>query len=98
MAPQSAQPKIKQRLQSIWNAPNRATADLLLGDFIATYEPVYPSAVACLLDDLEADLAFLRCPALHHRRIRTTSLIERAFAEQRRRTRTIPRFGNDAVV
>jgi transposase-like protein len=95
MAPQSAQPKIKQRLQSIWNAPNRATADLLLGDFIATYEMVYPSAVACLLDD---SLAFLRCPTLHHRRIRTTSLIERAFAEQRRRTRTIPRFGNDAVV
>jgi putative transposase len=93
--PQSAQPEIKQRLQSIWNAPNRATADILLGDFITTYEPVYPSAVACLLDDLEASLAFLRCPALHHKRIRTTNLIERAFAEQRRRTKTIPRFWNE---
>ena len=93
--PQSAQPEIKQRLQSIWNAPNRATADILLGDFLATYEPVYPSAVACLLDDLEASLAFLRCPALHHKRIRTTNLIERAFAEQRRRTKTIPRFWNE---
>lgn len=90
--PLSAQPEIKQRLQAIWNAPNRATADLLVQDFIATYEPVYPSAVACLLDDLEASLAFLRCPPLHHRRIRTTNLIERAFAEQRRRTKTIPRF------
>jgi len=72
--PPSAQLEIKQRLQAIWNAPNRATADLLLQDFIATYEPVYPSAVACLLDDLEASLAFLRCPPLHHRRIRTTNL------------------------
>ncbi len=90
--PLSAQPEIKQRLQAIWNAPNRATADLLVQDFITTYEPVYPSAVACLLDDLEASLAFLRCPPLHHRRIRTTNLIERAFAEQRRRTKTIPRF------
>ena len=37
-------------------------------------------------------MAFLRCPPLHHRRICTTNLIERAFAEQRRRTKTIPRF------
>jgi len=45
-----------------------------------------------VLDDLEASLAFLRCPITHHRRIRTTNLIERAFAEQRRRTKVIPRF------
>jgi transposase-like protein len=68
---------------------------MLVQDFIATYEPLYPSAVACLLDDLEASLAFLRCPPLHHRRIRTTNLIERAFAEQRRRTKTIPRFWDE---
>jgi len=90
--PQAAQAEIHQRLQAIWNAPNRATADLLVETFIETYEQDYPSAVACLLDDLEACLAFLRCPPLHHRSIRTTNLIERAFAEQRRRTKTIPRF------
>jgi transposase-like protein len=83
---------VKQRLQAIWNAPNRPTVDLLLKDFLDTYQQLYPSAVTCLLDDLEACLAFLRCPPLHHRRIRTTNLIERAFAEQRRRTKTIPRF------
>jgi transposase-like protein len=93
--PLSVQPEMKQRLRAIWNAPNRAIADILLQDFIATYEQPYPSAVTCLLDDLEACLAFLRCPALHHRRIRTTNLIERAFAEQRRRTKTIPRFWDE---
>jgi len=90
--PRSAQPEMKQRLQAIWNAPNRATANVLLEDFIDTYEQRYPSAITCLLDDLEACLAFLRCPIIHHRRIRTTNLIERAFAEQRRRTKVIPRF------
>lgn len=90
--PQSAQPEMKQRLQAIWNAPNRETANVLLKDFIETYEQRYPSAITCLLDDLEASLAFLRCPITHHRRIRTTNLIERAFAEQRRRTKVIPRF------
>jgi len=39
--------------------------------------------------------ASLRCPSLHHKRIRTTNLIERAFEEQRRRTKTIPRFWDE---
>ena len=30
--------------------------------------------------------------SLHHKRIRTTNLLERSFLEERRRTRTIPRF------
>ena len=75
--------------------PNRATADLLISSFIETYGKDLPRAVACFQDDLEACLSFLRCPPLHHKRIRTTNLIERAFAEQRRRTKTIPRFWDE---
>ena len=82
-------------VQAIFNAPNRATADLLVQDFIAHYGKAFPSATTCLQDDLEACLSFLRCPPLHHKRIRTTNLIERAFEEQRRRTKTIPRFWNE---
>ena len=37
----------------------------------------------------------MRCPAHHYKRIRTTNLIERAFAEQRRRTKIIPRFWDE---
>lgn len=44
------------------------------------------------LDELEACWAYLRCPAAHHRYIRTTDLLKRAFGEQKRRTKTIPRF------
>jgi transposase-like protein len=43
-------------------------------------------------DDWEACVACLRCPASHHKRIRTANLLERSFLEERRRTRTIPRF------
>jgi transposase-like protein len=42
--------------------------------------------------------AFLRCPPLPHKRTRSTNLIERAFAEQGHRTKTIPRFWNERVV
>ncbi|MBC7262722.1 MAG: transposase, partial [Chloroflexi bacterium] len=37
-------------------------------------------------------LAYLRCPLAHHKAIRTTNLLERAFQESRRRTRVIPHF------
>ena len=44
------------------------------------------------LEDFEACIAYLRCPAEHHRYIRTTNLAERAIEEERRRTKTIPHF------
>jgi transposase-like protein len=93
--PQAQQQTVKRSVQAIFNAPNRATADLLVQDFIAHYGQEFPSATTCLQDDLEACLSFLRCPPLHHKRIRTTNLIERAFEEQRRRTKTIPRFWDE---
>ena len=49
-------------------------------------------AMRCFQDDWEACVAYLRCPAIHHKRIRTTNLLERSFLEERRRTRTISRF------
>jgi putative transposase len=90
--PDSARQEIKRALNALYEAPNRKVADVLVEDFIERYGEVYPSAVSCFQDDLEACLAFLKCPPIHHRRIRTTNLLERAFLEQRRRTRTIPRF------
>lgn len=90
--PDRAREEVKLALSAVYNAPNRQVADLLAADFITRYGDLYPSAVSSFQDDLEACLAFLNCPAIHHRRIRTTNLLERAFVEQRRRTRTIPRF------
>lgn len=93
--PDAQQPTVKLAVQAIWNAPNRDTADLLVQDFIQQFGSTLMSATACLQDDLVACLSFLRCPPIHHKRIRTTNLIERAFAEQRRRTKTIPRFWDE---
>ena len=90
--PESARQEVKKALNAIYDAPNREVADTLTVDFLDHYGELYPSAVSCFQDDLEACLAFLKCPIIHHRRIRTTNLLERAFLEQRRRTRAIPRF------
>lgn len=93
--PQARETEVKMAVRAIWDAPNRATADLLVRDFIEGFGRELPAATACLQDDLEACLSFLRCPPLHFKRIRTTNLIERAFEEQRRRTKTIPRFWDE---
>jgi transposase-like protein len=90
--PDRAKADVKQALNAIYDAPTREVADLLAADFIERFGNLYPSAVTCFQDDLEACLAFLRCPTIHHQRIRTTNLLERAFVEERRRTRAIPRF------
>jgi len=90
--PDSARQEVKKGLNAIYDAPNREVADVVITDFIKRYGKVYPSAITCFQNDLEACLAFLKCPAIHHNRIRTTNLLERAFLEQRRRTKTIPRF------
>jgi transposase-like protein len=46
----------------------------------------------CLARDLEERVIYLRFPAAHHRRIRTTNRLERLNGEARRRTKVIPRF------
>src|SRR5579883_3345922 len=56
------------------------------------YEQEYPEAMKCLATDLEEVLTALRFPESHRRRIRTTNLLERLFAEGRRGSKVVPRF------
>lgn len=86
---------MKAALNRIYYADTREVADLFTEQFLDAYSELYPSAVTCFTDDLEACLAFLNCPSSHHSRIRTTNLLERAFVEQKRRTKIIPRFFNE---
>ena len=60
--------------------------------FAGKWQPKYPGAVACVVDDLAALTTFLRFPREHWRRIRHTNLIERTFGESRRRVKVIGRL------
>ena len=60
--------------------------------FIAKWQPLYPSAVACVADNLDALLVHLLFPAEHRKRIRHSNLIERTFGETRRRVKVIGRL------
>jgi putative transposase len=90
--PDSARAEIKNAVRAAYYAPNREVADMIAADVLKTYQRDYPAAMRSFQDDWEACVAYLRCPAIHHKRIRTTNLLERSFLEERRRTRTIPRF------
>lgn len=84
--------EVKEYLRSIRDAPDWATGQQLAARFIEKFEAEYGRAVNSFREDLEATLAHLQLPAVHRIHIRTSNLIERAFEEQRRRTKVIPRF------
>ena len=60
--------------------------------FIAKWKLLYPAAVACVADHLDALVAHLLFPAEHRKRIRHSNLIERTFGETRRRVKVIGRL------
>jgi putative transposase len=60
--------------------------------FADTYSSQFPSAVKCLLTDREQLTSYLRFPVEHHKRIRHSNFIERAFGETRRRVKVIGRL------
>jgi putative transposase len=60
--------------------------------FIAKWTPLYPAAVGCVADNLDALLVHLRFPSEHRKRIRHSNLIERTFGETRRRVKVIGRL------
>jgi putative transposase len=62
---------------------------------IERFGGLYPSAMACLADDLDASLSHLKLPVRHRINVRTTNLLERSFVEERRRTKVIARFTDE---
>ena len=61
---------------------------VLVGELSAEY----PSAAACLADDLPALTVHLAYPLRLRKRLRSTNLLERSLEEVRRRTKVIGRF------
>jgi putative transposase len=84
--PKSQQPKAKQALQEIWMAETKKDALAAFDAFVETWGVKYEKAVECLTKDREAMLAFYDFPAEHWKHLRTTNVIESAFATVRHRT------------
>ncbi len=94
--PKRLQPKAKSQLHEIYNAETREIAEEEVDRFIAAYEDKYPKAVASLLRDRDTMLTFYDFPAAHWMSIRSTNVIESAFATVRLRQRVTKGAGTRA--
>src|SRR3954451_21337957 len=84
--PKSLQAKAKRALQDIWMAETKKDALAAFDAFVETYGVKYDKAVACLVKDRDALLAFYDVPAEPWKHLRTTNPIESTFATIRHRT------------
>jgi putative transposase len=79
-----------------WAALDEATdpadAEQRLRELVAELERPYPSAAACLADDLPAVCIHLKYFPRLRKRFRSSNLLERSLEEVRRRTKVIGRF------
>src|SRR3954462_13553956 len=84
--PKSLHAKATRALQDIWMAETKKDALVAFEAFVETYGVKYDKAVACLVEDREALLAFYDFPAEHWKHLRTTNPIESVFATGGHRT------------
>jgi|InoplaM3SAM_1038581.scaffolds.fasta_scaffold01316_1 putative transposase len=96
LPPNVSQPEASADLRAVFNAPNRAEADRLLGLMVAKYEPVAKKLAAWLEANVPEGLTVFDFPAEHRRRLRTNNGLERLNREIKRRTRVASIFPNEA--
>lgn len=92
--PKRLQPKAKSMLHEIMNAETREVAEEQIETFVERFEDKYPKAVASLVRDREQLLTFFDFPAAHWMSIRSTNVIESAFATVRLRQRVTKGAGS----
>lgn len=96
--PRDRQAEVLARVKGVYYAPDYEAAKVLASEFIDKHIDSYPSAVKCFSEDMEACIVNLRYPISHRKYIRTTNLIERAFEEEKRRTKVFPQHANEKAL
>jgi transposase-like protein len=92
-------PEVKALLVDMRDAPTPEKAEKRREAIVAQYQRELPEACRCLLDDAAASLNHLAVPQRHQQYVRTSNLVERAFVEERRRTKVIPHlWGEQSLV
>jgi putative transposase len=92
--PKRLQPKARELLGEIMNAPTKTDAKRALERFRAAYDAKYPKAPQKLDRGWEHLTAFYQFPAEHWRHIRTSNVIESPFATVRLRTKVTKGAGS----
>jgi putative transposase len=96
--PPQAWPEFKALVIDMRDAPTVLAAEQRRQTIVTRYQRDFPEACRCLLDDGEASLNHLYVPQRHQQYVRTSNLAERAFEEERRRTKVIPQLWDEGSV
>jgi len=80
--------------KKIYSAENLREAKRNFQLWESKWGRLYPKAVECIRKNWEQLTAFYKTPKSLWKKLRTTNIIERAFREVRRRTRTMSCFNN----
>jgi len=93
--PLQDQKELKEQAHMVYYAADKSGAEVLASRFIEKYVTKYPAMASSFQEDIDACLTQLEFPIGHRKLIRTTNLIERAFVEEKRRTKIIPAHYNE---
>jgi putative transposase len=88
--PAQAWPEVKAWLVDMRDAPTQEKGEQRRDAIVERYQRECPELCRCLLDDAEARLNHLAVPKRPQQYVRTATLVERAFVEERRRPKVIP--------
>jgi putative transposase len=88
--------EVAQAIRDVFNAPNRAEADRMLGLLIKRYQESAPALAEWAEENIPEGLTVFQLPKAHRQRLRTTNGLERLNREIKRRTRVASLFPNEA--
>ena len=88
--------EVAEDLRTIFNAPDRPTAEFYLTETIKKYAKTASKLADWLEGNIPEGLTVFSFPVSHRRRLRTTNSLERLCREIKRRTRVVGIFPNES--
>ena len=87
--------EVAEDLRTIFNAPDRPTAEFYLAETIKKYAKTASKLADWIENNIPEGLTVFSFPVPHRRRLRTTNGLERLCREIKRRTRVVGIFPNE---
>ena len=87
--------EVAEDIRSIFNAPDRETAETFLKKAVEKYEDIAPRLADWMEVNIPEGFTVFTFPRAHQRRLRTSNYLERLSQEIKRRTRIVRVFPNE---